>query len=377
MTINRFTPLLLIFFISACSKTPPPAALTEVVIDSVVQTSYRPTDELIGRLKANDDAEIKANISGYIKERSFKEGQYVEKDSPLFLIDPDPYVAELAKAQADMSRVKAAKQVAILNYNRGLELRPKGAISASEMDTLTSSKLQAEADVQAANADLVSAQVNLRYTRITAPFSGRIGISEYSIGDLVGPQDGPLTTLVNADPIKVVFQISESLFLNYVSKRNELIAQGKSAPGYDVTLELSNGSIYEHTGKIDYISNRVQQDTGTIEGHSTIANPANLLKPGQYVKVKFESTQSIEALFVPQAAIQSDQQGDFTLVVNSNNEVARRNVTLGDRVADKVLVSSGLAEGDNVIVWGLQLVRPGQKVTSKHIQSAKENTSQP
>lgn len=374
MSLPRIVLLSTVSLLFACSKEPTTPPLTEVIVDSVVMQAYRPSGELVGRLQAFDDVEIKANVSGYLQEWTFKEGDPIEKGQLLFKIDQATYQADVAKAEAELQRMAAAVKVASLHYERGIELLPKGYISAAQMDKLTGTKLETEASLQGAVASLKRAEVNLSYTLIEAPFSGQIGSSTYSVGDLIGPDSGALTTMVNVDPMKIIFQVSESVYLGFVQRRSALAAEGIESPEIAIRLELSNGGEYPLKGKIDYISNRIDQATGTIEGRAIIANPQGLLKPGQYVKVKLEHTTTKNMLMLPQAAIQADQQGEFALVVTPEGKVSRRNVVLGARVADKVIVQQGLKLDEHVIVRGLQQVRSGQQVASKHIQSAKPTT---
>lgn len=368
MPLYRYALVIAVVFMTACSDPPPPPPPVEVVIDSVTVEPYRRSNILVGRLQGYDDVHIKANVSGYLIERAFKEGDLVEKGDLLFRIDPARFKAELAGVNADLQRVEAAQKVASLNYDRGLELKPKGYISASEMDALTSSKLQADANLEVAQAELESAQVNLGYTRITAPISGRIGRSQVSPGDLIGADSGELTTLVATDPIKVLFQVSESVYLNAIGKLHSVQDYETLINALTVTLELSNGELYPEPGHLDYIANRIDEKTGTIEARALVPNHDGLLKPGQYVKAIVKTINATDVLMVPQAAIQNDQQGEFALAVDSSGTVGRRNVVLGDRVADKVVVKQGLREGDNVIVRGLQRVRDGQQVSAKHMQ---------
>ena len=370
MILPRLALLSSLSLLFACAEEVVPPPLTEVIVDSVISSTHRPSGELVGRLHAFDDVSIKANVSGYLLERSFREGDWIKKGAILYKIDPATFEADRAAAKAELSRMQAAQKVAGLNYDRGLELQPQGYISASEMDTLNSNKLQADANLQGALAKLERANVNLSYTVIEAPISGQIGRSEVSVGDLIGQDSGALTTLVDVDPIKVIFQASEAAYLGTQKKRKVLEQHGLSIPDLTVSLEMSNGEVYEHQGKIDFVANRIDEATGTIETRALVPNPKGLLKPGQYVKVLLELTESIDVLLLPQAAIQADQQGEFALVVSSDGKVGRRNVVLGDRVGENVIVKDGLKEGEHVIVRGLQQVRPGQEVRSKHIDSA-------
>ncbi len=268
---------------------------------------------------------------------------------------------------ADLAKAKASQAEAILSYNRGVELLPKGAISDSEMDRLTSAKLEADASIAAAQAQIKTAEVNLSFTRILAPISGRIGRTEHHPGDLIGPNTGSLTTLVSLDPIQAIFQVSESVLVSsrVAEAVNDEGSAKRALADLEVSLELTNHTMYPLVGKIDYLANRISEQTGTLEARALIPNPHGALLPGQYVRVILEQTTLVEAVFVAQAAVQVDQQGSFLLTVDSNGVVVRRNVDLGERVDDKVIVRLGVEPGEMVVVRGLQQVRPGQTVQYK------------
>jgi membrane fusion protein (multidrug efflux system) len=361
--------------LAACSQEPPPLPMVEVVVDEAVLEPYQPKSSFVGRLHAQEDVMIQARVSGYMKSRDFREGQFVEAGQLLYEIEPAEFEAQLARAKADLAKAKANQAVAARNYKRGKELLPQGNISASEMDRLTAQKLEADAGIAAAEAQLKTAEVNLSYTRIIAPISGRIGRSEYSPGDLIGPNTGVLTTLVSIDPIQALFQISEATFVAASMGRLQGI-RGTNLNDVDfsdleVSLELTNRQLYPQVGYIDYFSNRISEDTGTLEARALIPNPDGMLVPGQYVRVVLEQTTLAEAVFVPQAAVQVDQQGSFVLVVDSEQVVRRRNVELDDRIDDKVIVRQGVEAGEQVIVRGLQQVRPGQTVSSISLAAAR------
>lgn len=364
-----------IALLAGCSQEEPPPPLVEVVVDEAVIEPYQPKTSFVGRLHAKDDVMIQARISGYLKSRDFREGEFVEVGDLLYEIEPAEFEAQLARAKADLTKARANQVVANQNYKRGQELLPQGAISASEMDKLTAQKLETDAGIAGAEAQLKTAEVNLSFTRILAPIAGRIGRSEHSPGDLIGPNTGPLTTLVSIDPIHALFQISEALFVMASASRGGGVA-GQNLNDVDVSdlevsLELTNRQLYPLVGHIDYFSNRISDDTGTLEARALIPNPNGTLVPGQYVRVVLEQTTLVEAVFVPQAAVQVDQQGSFVLVVDAGQAVRRRNVTLDRRVDDKVIVLQGVEAGEQVIVRGLQQVRPGQTVTSKSLAAAR------
>jgi membrane fusion protein (multidrug efflux system) len=361
-------PLLLVFLLS-CGGEPPPQRSVEVVVDEVVPAPYRSSSKYIGRLLAHDDVEIQARVTGYLLSREFEEGSLVEVGDVLYTIDPSEYQAAMARAQAELASAVAAQANAERNYNRGLELLPRGAISQAEVDNLMARKLDADASIEAAQAQITSAQVNLDYTVITAPIRGRIGRSAASVGDLVGPNTGTLTTLVSIDPIEALFQVSEHIFIEAItgSARYDRAADIEDI---EVTLELTNGVLYPEIGRIDYIANRIDANTGTLEARARIPNPNRLLVPGQYVRVILTDPTSQRGLFMPQAAVQADQLGNFVLIVDAENTVVRRDVELGPRRDDLVRVRRGVEAGDRVIVRGLQQVRPGMQVQYKSLADA-------
>jgi len=351
--------------ITACAEEAPPPRVVEVVVDEVIAEPYLPKTQYVGRLQARDDVAIKARITGYLLSRDFREGDLVQAGTVLYTIDSSEYTAALARAKADLAAAIANQANAARNFKRGRELLPKGAISQSEMDSLTAKKLEADARIEAARAQVTSAEVNLGFTTMIAPITGRIGRSMVSPGDLVGPTTGNLTTLVSIDPIQALFQVSEDTYTAAVSSRMQDGLNADSLRNIEVRLELTNGVIYPEVGKIDYFANRVDISTGTLEARALIPNPHSVLVPGQYVRVILQDTNVVEGVFVPQAAVQADQQGSFVLLVDGSSTVVRRNVELSDRFDDLVLVKKGVEAGDRVIVRGLQQVRPGMPVKSK------------
>ena len=368
--------LTLSVFVVGCAEDAPPPRVVEVVVDEVVEEPYLPKSEYVGRLRARDDVAIQAKISGYLLSRDFREGDLVEAGEVLYTIDSSEYEAALARAKADLAAAVANQANAARNFKRGKELLPKGAISESEMDTLTAKKLESDARIEAAKAQVTSAEVNLGFTTMRAPISGRIGRSMVSPGDLVGPNTGNLTTLVSIDPIQALFQVSEDTYVAAVSARLKDNINTDALRSIEVSLELNNGIVYPEVGKIDYFANRIDTETGTLEARALIPNSQSLLVPGQYVRVILQDTNLVEAMFLPQAAVQADQQGNFVLVVDSSSTVIRRNVDLGDRFDDKILVHRGVDAGDQVIVRGLQQVRPGMQVETKSLPKSESTVKQ-
>ncbi|MBA6413312.1 efflux RND transporter periplasmic adaptor subunit [Parahaliea sp. F7430] len=365
MSFPRLTIIAVLLLIASCSQEAPPPPMVEVVVDQVVSEPYQPRSSYVGRLEAQDDVTIRAKVTGYLAKRAFREGELVQAGSVLYTLEDSEYKAALARAKAEYAAAKATQSNAERNYRRGKELLPKGAISQSEMDNLTAKKLDADAHIESALAQIHSAEVNLSYTVIKAPISGRIGRSMVSPGDLVGPTSGDLTNLVSINPIEALFQVSEATYVATVGQHLGAELDPELLRSVEVTLELTNGLTYPEVGKIDYFSNRIDTATGTMEARALIPNPHSILVPGQYVRVILKDTNLLEGLFLPQAAVQADQQGSFVLLVNSGGVVERRNVQLGERFDQQVMVHQGVDEGDQVIVRGLQQVRPGMPVKVK------------
>lgn len=362
----------LLVLLATCSREAPPAPLVQVVVDRVTENPYYPKGEYVGRLQARDDVAIQARISGYLESRQFEEGQLVQAGQVLYTIDSSEYDAALARARAELAAARAAQSNAESNYRRGLELLPKGAISQAEMDDLAAAKLDADARLKSAQAQVTSAEVNLGFTSITAPITGRIGRSFASVGDLVGPNSGILTTLVSIDPIEALFVVSESIYLAALQDLLDGELDTERLRNIEVTLELGNRLVYPEVGYIDYFSNRVDSATGTLEARAVIPNPQGLLLPGQYVRVILQRTTPLTGLFLPQAAVQVDQQGSYVLTLDENNTVVRHNVQMGNRMGERVLVQGGVKKGERVIVRGLQLVRPGMIVQAHNLEGTSD-----
>lgn len=347
-------------------NTSPQAPL--VVAHTVESIQYQQGKTYIGRIEAMEDASIVAHVSGYIQSRSFKEGQMVTKGDVLFQIDPSSFEAQVANAKAGITQANAELKKAQLDFQRGKNLLPKGNISQAEFDGLTAQLLSGEAQVESAQAQLKLAEVNLSYTTILAPFSGRISDSKVSIGDLVSSASGELTTLVSLDPIHTRFTISERERL--LMGIDQVKGDGSGASNQvEVVLNLENGEEYKHLGKIDYISNRIDQTTGTLTLRALVDNPDYTLLPGQHINVNLREKTPTDVVVTPRRAVQSDLEGSFVMVLTEGNIVERRNVTLGKQLPEGVIISSGLEANEQVLVKGLQRVRNGVQVRLENVES--------
>lgn len=361
----------LLLGLAACDSTtepvaPPPPAVEyyETRLEAVVTSA-----EFVARTRAKEDTAIAARISGTIVERDFKEGQEVAEGQLLYRIDPRPYEAALASAQAQLANATSSLQVAERNLVRGEELVPDGYISQSEIDKLRGDRDQARAAMESGRAAVDNAQINLEFTEIRAPFKGVTGRSEVSIGDLVGPQTGPLVTLVQREPMLADFDVDEESLANAMKRNQELMASGGKPISYTPKLTLVNGDLYPHAGELDYASNRVNPGTGTVTITARFPNPDGALVPGQFVRVRLQRGEAVERLLIPQQCVLEDMQGRYVFVVGEGDIVARRNVVLGQRQGTYWIVDSGLEAGDRVIVNGIQKVRSGMPVQATPVES--------
>ncbi len=336
------------------------APAPKVSIIQVTPEQIHPSKEYVGKTEAKEDVNIQARVEGYLIQQLVRDGSNVKKGDLLFELDSDTYKAEVTKAQAKVAQDEAARDEAERNFKRGKELIIKGAISQSQMDQLTSKKLQAEAEIKVSQAALKTSDLNLSYTKIYASTDGSMSQAKVSIGDLITPAS-TLATLVQTDPMYVSVQISERELINYREEKLAAQQAGKQPPELTAKLKLPTGTIYPHEGTFDFLDNRVDQTTGTIKVRAHFPNKDSFLLPGQHVTLVIERGESIESLVVPQKSVQEDQSGKFVLILDKENTVQKRPVTVGQRQGMNYSVQTGLTKGEQVIVDGLQKVRIGGK----------------
>ncbi|WP_439134819.1 efflux RND transporter periplasmic adaptor subunit [Pseudomaricurvus sp.] len=355
--------------LSSCSKEaePPQAPPPSVAVISIGTQDVGEYNESVARTEAIRTVELKARVEGEITKRLFREGETVEKGQLLFEIDRENYQAALTEAEANLSSARAEKMRTERDYTRGKELRPKGFISQSDLDTLASNASQAQASEKAAQAALKNAEVNLSYTRIRAPFSGEISTVRYNVGTLVGPNSDPLATLLKDNPIYANFQINESDYISYLQQRTQGQTEGRIAtqPPEDlltITLILPNGTVHAYPGTINYAGIEVNATTGTVDVRAKFPNPSGIIRPGMYCTLQIESKNKTSQPIVPQYAVQEGQQGKFVLIVDNNNTIQTRNIKVGRNMGALWAVTAGLTPGDKIVVEGLQKVRTGTKV---------------
>ena len=354
--------------LSACGEadqTPaaaPPSPAVSVV--EVEPQDVTPSSQFVGRVVAIDQVDLRARVQGFLEQRLFTEGQDVKKGDLLYVIEQPPFQAQVAEAQADVARAEASVAETKATLERVQQASTSGAVSKQEVDQARANDQRAQAEVLAAKAQLQIAQLNLSYTEISAPIAGRIGLTSYTIGNLVGPDSSVLATIVSEDPIYVTFPVSTRVILDV---RKQAVAKGQPAE-FVVRAQLPDGTTYAHPGKVNFLDIEADQTTDTIVVRAQFANPEGLLVDGEFVNVTVERDKPEQRLVVPQPALQLDQAGSYVLLVNSQDEVEQRRVQTGQAYEGNLVVQSGLQAGDRVIVEGVQKVRPGMKVQATVVQ---------
>lgn len=318
--------------------------------------------EFVGRVDAMEKVEIRARVKGYLQAVLFKEGQAVKAGEPLFEIEPDLFKADVEQAQGALTRAEAAKTLAEIQLKRASELLAKQAGTAVQRDQAAASDNEAGGAVLSARANLDTAKINLGYTSITSPIKGRIGLTNVTAGNVVGPDSGVLATIVSEDPIYVTFPVSQREFLRVTNDaKSKLDNVGAS-------LIFPDGATYAETGKVDFVDVKVDRATDTITLRAVFPNPDGVLRDGQLVRAQLASDKPKNAVVVPQSALLADKDGVYVFVVEDGKAAARR-IKTGAEVGNDVAVTDGLSQGDMVIVQGLTNVRPGAPVAASPVQS--------
>ena len=357
--------------LQGCGSDTPPAAPAAappaVVVVAARQAAVEEQAQFIGRVVAVDRVDLQARVQGFLKERKFSEGQDVKVGELLFVIEPEQYQAVVTQREADLAKAMADEQNARAQLGRGMELIKQKNIAQSKVDELQAAQSIAKAGIAQAQAALDAAKLDLNYTRILAPVAGRIGLSKYSVGSLVGPASGTLATIVSSDPIDVKFPVTQRELLQ---ARRDIEAQGGDPSKVVVLARLSDDSLYDQKGKLNFIDVTTDRGTDSVTLRAVFPNPKGILVDGQYVGVLVQDDTPTLAILVPQSALQLDQQGTFVLIVAADHKALVRRIQTGPTVGADVVVREGLAAGELVITEGLQKVRPGILVTAAPAQSA-------
>lgn len=351
-----------------CGKQPEagPIALPEVLVTPVVQQDVPVYAEGVGTTSGYVDAQIRAKVQGYLLTRNYVEGSFVKAGALLFKIDPRTYQASYDQARGDLARAEAAYRKTQLDVARDKPLAAQGAVSQKELDDSIQSNEANKASVFSAQANLEKARLNLDWTNVTSPVDGVAGIAGAQVGDLI-MENTVMTTVSQVDPIRVQFPISEKAYLRFAERIQKAAANPTADRPEAAKLELmlADGSVYPHKGKVALADRQVDVKTGTITMISYFPNPGNILRPGQYAKVRAVVETLPGALVVPQRAVQ-ELQGTYQVgVVGPDKKVAIRNVKLGPQTGALWVIAAGLQAGEQVIVEGLQKVKSGMAVTAK------------
>jgi multidrug efflux system membrane fusion protein len=364
-----------LFFVAlaGCAKQEAPAAIQppRVTVSHPIVQEIIEWDEYTGRLEATESVEVRARVSGYLQSIHFKDGQLIKKGELLFVIDPRPYQAEVDRLTAELQLAQARLELAKSDYARAQTLLQFRAISQEEADTRAATERQAQESVQAARAALKAARLNVEFTRVTAPISGRISRKLVTEGNLINGGNAEstlLTTIVSLDPIYGYFEADERSYLKYM----RLAKNGKnpSASGgrNPVYLALADEKGFPHKGTIDFIDNRLDPRTGTMTGRAVFPNNDLSLTPGLFGRVRLQGSAPYETLLVPDEAVGSDQSQRFVFVVNADNTVEYRAVQPGPLMHGFRVIREGLRPDDWLIVNGIQRAKAGTKVTQERRQ---------
>ena len=349
------------------AQQPPPPAV------GVAQVERKPiteTSEFLGRVQAINRVDLSARVTAFLEKRLFTEGTEVREGDLLYQLEQGPFEADVQAKQAAVKQVEAQLRNADLTLDRAQQLLRTAAGTQANVDTAEASQQALAAQLLAARAQLRLSEINLGYTRILAPVDGKIGRTSLTPGNVVTPSSGVLTTIVSQDPMYVVFPISVRTALDL----RERYADKGGAHAVALHLKLPNGRAFAQTGQIDFSDNTIQAATDTLIVRGVFPNPVlpagkggdeggRELFDNEFVTVYLEGVQQIEVLATPRSAILSDQQGDYVYVVDAQNKAQRQKVTLGQSTPTVASVTSGLKEGDTIVVEGLQRVHPGQLVS--------------
>jgi membrane fusion protein (multidrug efflux system) len=356
-----------------------PANVPDVEVVRVQQQDVPIIHEWIGTLDGLVNADVRAQVTGYLLIQRYQEGSFVKKGQLLFEIDPRPFKAaldqaegQLAQAKAQLSNAEAVQGRTELDVKRYTPLAKEQAATQQDLDNAVQNNLAAIASVETAKAQIKTAQaavetakINLNFTRLVAPIDGVAGQAQLQVGALVGPGSGAVTSVSTVDPIKVYFTVGEPQYLAFRKRFPTEASTRADQKSLRIELVLADGSTYPHLGSFDFADRQVNESTGTIRIAALFPNRNNILRPGGYAKVRVFIDVQHDALLVPQRAV-SELQGSYQVaVVDSDNKIGIRPVTVGVQTDNRWVISDGLKPGDLVVVEGTQKVRPGMHVNPK------------
>lgn len=345
--------------LASCGKkeeAPPPPPL--VGITQPIAAQVNDWDEVVGRFVSIEAVEVRPRVSGYVTRVGFTDGQDVRRGQLLFVIDPRPFRAALARAQAQVQRQAATLATAQVELRRARDLLAAEATSQQEVQTRLVQAQQAEADLAAARAEARTAALNLSFTQVRAAVSGRISDRRVNPGNLVVADQTVLTSLVTLDPIRFAFEMPEAVYLAYTRG-------GDGGRGAPVEVRLQDERGYPHRGRVEFVDNQVAANAGTVRGRAVLPNPGHRLTPGQFGQMRLTDGQPYRALLVPDAAVARDQDRQLVMVVDRTGAVREKAVATGPLVGGWRVIRSGLDTAQRVIVAGRQKAKPGERVRTQ------------
>jgi RND family efflux transporter MFP subunit len=349
------------------AQAPPPP---QVSVAAVVEKRVKDWDEFTGRFQAVETVEIRPRVSGYIDKIGFKEGSLVKQGDLLFVIDPRPYQADYDRAAADLKRYKTALDLARIESTRVQRLRESGAVSQEELDERTSTVAQAEANVAGAQAALESAALNMGFTRVTSPVTGRVSRAEVTRGNLVtGGNNGGtlLSSVVSMDPIYLYFDSDEQAYLRYMQMARSGERTSPREATNPVHIGLANEEGFPHAGTMDFVDNQLNPQTGTIRARAVFANKDGLFTPGLFARVQLVGSDDYNAILIDDRAVNTDQSQKYVFLLGADNKVEYRKIKLGRVIDGLRIVREGLKPGDVIVVNGAQRVHPGLTVAPQRV----------
>jgi len=361
-----FAAMALLLGVAGCKKAappPPPPPPPEVQVMTVTLQDVPVYQDWIGSLDGFVNARIRAQVSGYLMSQNYQEGSLVKKGDLLFQIDPRPFAAALDQAQGQLGMAEAQLGRTELDVKRFRPLAISNAISQEELDDAVQSNLAARASVALSQAAKEQALLNLEFARVTSPIDGIAGLAQAQIGDLVGPATGNLTEVSTLDPIKAYITVTEQYYLDHLAAF--AAGGGTDGGGMELDLILANGAVYPQKGKFYFLDRQVEPNTGAVTVAVLFPNPGNVLRPGQYARIRARTEVRKGVALIPQRAV-TELQGSFQVDVvaqaNGSNVVSIRPVKVGEQMGNKLIIESGLQSGETIIVEGLQKAGPGKAV---------------
>jgi membrane fusion protein, multidrug efflux system len=354
-----------------------PSAPPEVLVTQVVSGDVPVIREWVGTLDGSENADIRARVTGYLQKRDYQEGSFVKEGDLLFEIDPRPFEAALAQAKSELDQVQATQAATQADFERSQELYNKKVISVQEYENKRQLNQAQVAKIEALQAAAQTAQLNLDYTKISAPVDGIAGLSKANIGDLVGTgSEVTLTTVSKIDPIRLYFPINEQDYKKHAISLQKVMQKPESEREANVELAFADGTVYPQKGKFSFIDRQVDPTTGTILVAVNFPNADHSLRPGQFSKARAAIEKISDALLVPERAL-SELQGSYQVgVIDENGKAEIRPIKIGPRYNHQVVVTEGLKKGETVIVEGLQNVRPGMNVNAKPYEKSATQESE-